>query len=229
MQIIEQTGLGVRSAVMTFGRPDSATKFVVIPMLHIATPEFYLDVQRRLSKCDVVVDEGVKGWRTGIVTLAYSLAGRYRRNGLIEQSRGLDMAALPGQVVRPDISAAEFAAGCAGLARWFRWSLFVLAPLVGLWMLIVGPMRLLGSHLSLDDLPSAREEEYADDTLDALLLDTCDRGLVDELRRQADEHEHDARPWTVGVCWGAEHVRAIAPALIARGYQVRDAHWVTVL
>jgi hypothetical protein len=230
MQIIEQTGLfGVRSAVLTFERSGCATRFVVVPMLHIGLPEFYREVQERLDECDVVVAEGVAGVRTRIVTLAYRLAGRVRRGGLVQQSRALDLSRLSGTVVCPDLSAREFATGWARVARWLRWGLLVMAPLFGLWMLMVGPRRVLGSDLTIEDQLSAQEEEYSDEQLDALLVDTRDRVLIAELGNQIQGHADDPTPWMVGVCWGAAHVRAVAPALLKQGFQIRKAEWVSVL
>jgi hypothetical protein len=159
VQIIEQTGFGVRSAVMTFERPGSAVKFVVVPMMHIASPTFYREVHRRLQGCDVIVAEGVEGTRTRIITLAYRLAGRYRREGLVQQSEALALERLGVPIVRPDVSAQEFNAGWSAIRWWLRSALLVLAPLAGLAMLVVGPLRLLGSNVALDDLPSADVEE----------------------------------------------------------------------
>ncbi|HUA30356.1 MAG TPA: hypothetical protein VMC03_15850 [Streptosporangiaceae bacterium] len=94
MQLIEQTGFGVRSAMLTFARPGSAVRFTLFPMLHPGSPAFYQAVRRRLSECDVVVIEGVGGKTTSVITLAYRLGGRVRRGGLVGQGRGLDLAGL---------------------------------------------------------------------------------------------------------------------------------------
>lgn len=90
MHLIEQTGFGVRSAMLTLERRGSATRFVLFPMLHLGTPAFYRAVHRSLKDCDVVVVEGVRGRTTAAVTMAYRIAGRIRRDGLVEQGRGLD-------------------------------------------------------------------------------------------------------------------------------------------
>lgn len=229
MQIIEQTDLGVRSAVMTFERADSAVRFVVIPMMHLALPSFYREVHRRLQTCDVVIAEGVGGTRTRVITLAYRLAGRFRRGGLVQQSEALDLSKLGNEIVRPDLSAEEFATGWTAISWSVRWTVFVVVPLVALAMVVVGPLRLMGANLALDDLPSANEEDAEIEQLDRLLLDTRDQRLVAEILRQAETHRADSQPWFVGVPWGAAHVRAIAPALIGRGYQIRKAEWIKMI
>lgn len=229
MQIIEQTDLGVRSAVMTFERTGSAVRFVVVPMMHVAAPSFYREVTRRLQPCHVVVAEGVQGGRARILTLAYRLAGRFRRSGLVQQSDALDLNKLDAQIVRPDLNAEEFARGWSALRWWLRVGVLIAAPVLGLVMLIVGLLRVLGSNLALDDLPSPEEEDLGSDEFDQLVGGERDRRLVAELFRQDDAHQADPQPWLVGVPWGAEHVRAIAPALIRRGYQIRKAEWVTLI
>jgi hypothetical protein len=122
VQLIEQTGFGVRSAVLVLEKPGSAARFVLVPMLHLGTPGFYRAVRRRLQDCEVVVVEGVGGRTVSVITLAYRIAGRVRRSGLVDQSRGLELAGLQARIVRPDLTAAQFArgwrkiaAGCAGL------------------------------------------------------------------------------------------------------------------
>ena len=106
MQIIEITGLGVRSAVITMRRKDTPLEFKLFPMMHVASPSFYAQVRRRLSECDQIVAEGVRGRsrQLSAITLAYRCAPRWRRNGLEEQqTASLLPAGIP--VVHPDVSA----------------------------------------------------------------------------------------------------------------------------
>lgn len=88
MQIIEVTGFGARSAAITLRRDDTPLKFVVFPMLHVASPAFYAQVRSRLKACDLIVVEGIQGKAAQVsaMTLAYRFAPRRRRNGLAEQS-----------------------------------------------------------------------------------------------------------------------------------------------
>jgi hypothetical protein len=227
MQLIEQTGFGVRSAALTFARPGSAVRFVLFPMLHLGSPAFYREVRRRLGECDVVVVEGVGGKTTSLITLAYRLGGRVRRGGLVDQGRGLDLAGLEGRIVRPDLTAAQFARGWRKVSRKLRWLLLAAGPVFGLWLVIVGPGRALGRDLALDDLPSREEEELSDawPGFDEAVLDARDQVLCQELERLAA----GADPVTVGVCWGAGHMRAVIALLHTRlGYRVVSASWMTV-
>jgi hypothetical protein len=227
VQLIEQTGFGVRSATLTFARPGSAVRFTLFPMLHLGSPAFYREVRRRLGECDVVVVEGVGGKTTSLITLAYRLGGRVRRGGLVDQGRGLDLAGLKGRIVRPDLTAAQFARGWRKVSRKLRWLLLAAGPVFGLWLVIVGPGRALGRNLALDDLPSREEEELSDawPGFDEAVLDARDQALCQELERLAA----GADPVTVGVCWGAGHMRAVIALLHTRlGYRIVSANWMTV-
>jgi hypothetical protein len=226
VQIIEQTGFGVRSSVMTFAKRGSPVTFVVFPMLHLGSPAFYQTVRARLGECDRIVVEGVGGRRAGVMTLAYRLAGRFRREDLVTQSKGLDLADLRAKLVRPDLTAQQFAAAWRRVGWSLRSLLLLAAPLFGIWMLVVGPRRALGRRVALDDLRSDDEIEAseAEPRLDEALLGTRDGALTAALTELAGGTE----PCTVGVCWGAEHVRAVVPTLRALGFRITDATWVTV-
>jgi len=118
-------------------------------MVHLGSPAFYRTVLRRLQDCDVVVLEGVGGRSARMMTLAYRIAGRLHRGGLIDQGRGLDLASLNGQIIRPDLTAAQFAHGWRKVERWMRWLMVAGAPL------ICGPLPRRSAH-ALATASSAR-------------------------------------------------------------------------
>jgi hypothetical protein len=62
VQFIEITGMaGVRSAVLTFRQRGSSLTFVLYPMIHLAEPRFYAEIQARLRGSDLVIVEGGAG------------------------------------------------------------------------------------------------------------------------------------------------------------------------
>jgi len=230
MQIVEQTGFGLRSAVMTLAAKDSDIRFQLFPMIHLGSPAFYQHVHKQLMLCDVVVVEGVQGRRAALMTLSYRIAGRVRREALVDQGRGLVLSDLPGQIVRPDLSAEEFGHGWAGVPLWVRLLIYAAAPFVGLWMIVVGPKRFLRrGPMNLDDLPTREEQERADqsEAFDAALLDARDVRLCQTLLDLSDGR---GAPQLVGVCWGAGHMRAVLRTLMTqRGYRVQQSTWLTVV
>src|SRR4051812_2972494 len=104
MQIIEVTGMGVRSAVINLQRRETPLRFVLFPMVHIGRPEFFAAVGARAGRCALVVAEG-RGRSQPKVTLpglAYRLLRRHRRSRLVIQDIREDTLGVP--VVRPDLS-----------------------------------------------------------------------------------------------------------------------------
>jgi hypothetical protein len=227
MQIIEHTPFGVRSAVLRFERRGSAVRFVVVPMLHLGSPAFFNTVRQQLTSCDTVVAEGVPGVRARLLTLAYRIGGRLRRGGLVDQGTALDLSSLDAEVVRPDLDAKEFGVGWRGVRWWLRAAIYVGAPFFGIWMAIVGPRRALSHRLTVDDEISLEEFEAMEGGLSEAFVDARDRALCRELVRLAQTGATEMR--TVGVCWGAAHVRAVAETLHNDlGFRITDARWVTV-
>jgi hypothetical protein len=212
--------------VLTFERRGSGVRFVVVPMIHLGLPEFFDAVRQRLMACEVVVAEGVPGLRARIITLAYRMAGRLRRDDLIDQGNALDLSTLDAEVVRPDLDAKQFGTGWRGVSRWLRGVIYLGAPLVGVWMAIAGPRRVLSHRLTIDDEISLEEFEAGQGGLHEAFIEQRDRALCEELVRLADIDAGATR--TIGVCWGAAHVRAVADTLHDLGFRITDAAWITV-
>jgi hypothetical protein len=113
------------------------------------------------------------------------------------------------------------------VSRKRRRLLLAAGPVFGLWLVIAGPLGALGRNLALDDLPSREEEELSDawPGLDEAVLDAWDQTLCQELEWLAA----GADPVTVGVCWGAGHMRAVIALLHTRlGYRIVSTSWMTV-
>src|SRR5262245_941540 len=108
MQIIDTGVMGTRSAVLRLRRRGSDLTFVVFPMIHVGSPGFYEEVQRRLATCAVVVMEGVSG-RSAIgaaITASYRVIPANKKSGLVEQDFDLD--ALDAEIIHPDVTGEEF-------------------------------------------------------------------------------------------------------------------------
>jgi hypothetical protein len=161
VQIIESTPFGVRSSVMTFGRPDSNVRFLLFPMLHLGMPEFYADVAQRLAQCDLILAEGVAGRRTSLITLSYRLAGKVRRFGLIEQGRGLQLRTLGVPVENVDATASQFSRSWRRAPRYARLLLLALAPLFGLWLIVSGSRSMIAQQTEVNDLSGSRRGLHA--------------------------------------------------------------------
>jgi hypothetical protein len=230
MQIVEVSIIGVRSAVITLKRPDTRMQFVLVPMIHLGTPEFYKAVTSRLHSCQLVVAEGIRGRSaTGsVLTLSYRLLRRNRRLGLVMQDLNLDSLGIP--VIRPDMTGAQFE------KRWrqvvpvaHRLMVWCLVPPFAMAMLLAGSRRMLSRYLALDDLPTREQERQREGSgdMDKILVDERDELLLDAL--VSIHNERSSEPISVGVVYGAGHIPGVAAALLARlGYRARSAEWLTV-
>ncbi|MEU8679158.1 hypothetical protein [Streptomyces sp. NPDC048560] len=229
MQLIDVSDYAVRSAVFTMRRKDTPLTFLLLPMVHVASPAFYAQVKGRLAECDLIVLEGVTGksWRASVLLLAYRFAPLRRRNGLVEQTTTNVLP--PGvPVLSPDVTAAEAMDELRKLPRWTYWLLLLLAPVMGLVFALRGPRAFLDPDLTVEDLPStARAEMLADNDVEHALLGRRDERLLAALARIHTERRHE--PITVAVVYGAGHMPAVVHGLLdAYNYRPRDGEWFTV-
>jgi hypothetical protein len=226
MQIIDTGALGTRSAVLRLRRRGSQLNFVVFPMIHVAAPGFYAEVQRRLAGCAVVVAEGVSG-RSAVgwaITLTYRVIPANRRSGLVRQHIDYDALGVP--VVRPDVTAGEFTRSWRTLPLWYRVLIWCMLPALVLMQLFGGRKRLLAPNTRVDDddLP----EGEMDDRLDKVFGGERDDRLFAAL---AELHEtRSTERIDVGIVYGAGHVGDLVHRLAATlGYRPGDAEWITVV
>ncbi len=232
MQIIEHSIIGTRSAVLRLRRPGSQLQFVLFPMLHVASPEFYAAVAQRLRQCDVLVVEGVRGRSvlTWALTLTYRVMPANKRHGLVLDN--IAYRSLGVELITPDVTTAEFAQGWRAVPLRYRLLVWCAIPFVVVVQFFGGTRWLLSPEVELSDLPSAKDEMYADSDVDghferAFGGDRDERLLaaLSELIRTRSAERID-----VAVVYGAGHVPAIVRGLADRhGYRPRTAEWLTVL
>jgi hypothetical protein len=229
VQIVEASVIGVRSAVITFRRPDSPMQIVLFPMLHLGTKSYYQAVTARLRECQLVVAEGVSGRsaHASLLTMSYRLLGRSRRLGLVVQD--LQLGALGIPVVRPDMTGSDFDSRWReAVPRVHRFLILLAVPLFAVGMLLFGSRRVLGRYLALDDLPSESQAMTASafEDMERVIVHDRDALLIDTLA--SIHQERSAEAIRVAVVYGAGHMPGVAAVLVARlGYRARSAEWLT--
>jgi hypothetical protein len=233
MQIIEVTDFGVRSAVIRMRHRRTALQFVLYPMIHMATPEFYLAVTARLERADVVVVEGVGGGRrkSSVVLralmLSYTVLRFNRRTKLVRQR--INYAALGVPVIRPDFDTEEFTAGWRRLPLTDRLAMWFVLPFIIVARLFGGTRKIWSQSMEQYDLPSPHDEAMADGSphLEALFVDDRDERLLAALCQLHEERSGESIE--VAVVYGAAHVPAVVRGLRSRyGYRPHGAEWLTV-
>ncbi|WP_410582884.1 hypothetical protein [Amycolatopsis sp. lyj-108] len=227
MEIIVVNELGVRAVVLTLRAKGSALRFRLFPMVHLGTQAYFDAVRRQANDCDVVVAEGVgDAGSVSRMTASYRLAARNKRLGLVVQDLKADSFTVP--TIRPDLDGPAFSEGWRRVPLGDRLMVSLLAPALGTFLRGFGTRGMLARFMTVDD----EDDSWVDSAgampeFDDLIVGSRDKLLVDALAGLHEQRGHE--PVTIGVVYGAEHMRAVVRELRTRfGYVVRDAEYVTV-
>ena len=229
MQFIEKNSFNVRSAVYRLRKDGSALEFLIFPMIHVGSSEFYEEISRRLATCDLILAEGVKSRRANLLTLSYRIVSHIRRMDLVTQQDGMRVESFRAKILNADIEGAAFDERWSSLPISLRVQLSVLIPIFVVYLFLFGTRETLAESLALDDLPSSEEilgdnEDF--EPLDSLIIDERDRILLEHVARLEDE-QNGARQ--IGIVYGARHMRNTMRFLMQKlNYRIAKAEWVKV-
>lgn len=230
MQFIEKNSLNVRSVVYRLKRDDVGLEFVLFPMVHVGSKEFYEEISRRLAACDLILAEGVDSGKAKLLTLSYRIVKKIRRMNLVTQQEGLEVSRFRDKMVNPDMERRAFDARWSALPLRLRAQLLFFIPIYVIYLFLFGTRETLAENIAVEDLPSSQEILFADESaeqLDSLLIDERDRRLIARIARLHDSARQEAK--TVGVVYGAAHMRGVLGFLLdGLNYRVAGAEWVTV-
>jgi hypothetical protein len=230
MQFIEKNSFNLRAAVYSLKRNSAALEFVVFPMIHVGSREYYQEISRRLSTCDLILVEGVKSKKAAILTLSYRFIKKIRRMDLITQNEGIRLDEFRNEIKNTDLEENAFDERWSSLPIALRLQLFIIVPIFVLYLFLFGTREILAENLALEDLPSSEEVLMEDETLsglDSLMLDERDRRLIEHIADVNDERAQNSQ--RVGILYGASHMRSVMPFLMQKlNYRVVDAAWVKV-
>ena len=230
MQFIEKNSLNVRSAVYHLKRDGAGLQFVLFPMVHVGSKEFYDEISRRLAACDLILMEGVNSRKSKLLTLSYRIVKKIRRMELVTQQEGLQVSRFRDKIVNPDIERRAFDERWSSLPLRLRAQLLFFIPIYVIYLFLFGTREALAENIAVEDLPSSTVILFADESsekLDSLLIDERDRKLIDSIAKLHDSDRRDAK--IVGVVYGATHMCNVISFLLDRlNYRVTEAEWVTV-
>lgn len=229
MQFIEKNSFNVRSAIYSLKKDGSGLEFLIFPMIHVGSSEFYDEISRRLAHCDLILAEGVKSRRANLLTLSYRIVSHIRRMELVTQQEGMRVESFRAKIFNADIDGAAFDERWSSLPISLRVQLIVLVPIFAVYLFLFGTREMLGENLALDDLPTA-EEILSDDEdfepLDSLIMDERDRILIEHVARLEDQQQGSAK---IGIVYGAQHMRSTIRFLMQKlNYRIAKAEWVKV-
>ncbi len=229
MQIIESTVFGVRSAVFRFEHTDRSSSFTLFPMIHVADKSFYDEVVNQLSECDVVLTEGVKT-RTGtLLTASYRYFAKNQKLGLVLQSN-MSLDTLNADIKHADVDSGDFSKKWAELPFLQRYLIPALAPIYGLYLRFFGTRESIGKgmHLDLHD----HNDELLDDNetfekIEEVILDWRDKHLIGIIDKHISDSDVDQK--SIGIVFGARHMRAVILHLHSQNYKVAASDWLTII
>lgn len=199
-------------------------------MIHVGSREFFDEISKRLSACDLILAEGVKSKRANILTLSYRIVKRIRRMDLITQEEGMRVDGLRAKILNSDLEEQAFEERWSSLPVLMRAQLFIIVPLYVMYLFFFGTRETIAENLALEDLPSSEEILSWDDRfaqLDSLVVDERDKKLLEHIAKLNIDPGDSLQ--TVGIVWGAFHMRRVMAFLMQKlNYRVAKAEWVNV-
>jgi hypothetical protein len=227
MQFIESNVFGVRAALYSLVRPDDAPRFLLFPMIHIGSAEYYSQIHKKLDECDVILFEGVRSFRARMLSLSYRIVARRRRLGLVAQDASL-LRGLHGQLIHADVAPGEFKDNWSQIPAHIRLAILLIAPLYGGYHYLTATKESLEKKMKSEDLASADEVMRGDFApgLDKAIMTSRDAKLIGAIDSIVN---FPTTPTTVGIVYGAGHMKAVTAALMEKyHYRVNGSEWLTV-
>lgn len=229
MQFIEKNSFNVRSAIYRLEKDGEGLEFILFPMIHVGSQQFYDEVSRRLGKCDLILAEGVDSKKASILTRSYRIVKKIRRMDLVTQE-GMKVSSFRDKLLNADMEARAFDDQWSSLPLALKVQIFLLMPVYVIYLFLFGTRETIAENIAVEDLPSSNEVLFQDDDfdkLDALLIDERDRRLILNIVGLHEANGQDKK--TVGIVFGAVHMRNVTSFLLhTLKYRIAKAEWVTV-
>lgn len=221
MQYIEASVIGIRSAVITLKHRATPLRFVLLPMVHVAEPDFYREVAALAGECALIVAEGVPSRYFPMQALMSSI----RRDRLVDQLTALDLESL-GVPVRWEVVMDDRPK--SGLEQAKARATDAASAVL---------LRAMGRYGTPFGLPSLDQADDHDDRWEPLggrigrrfqgMQHWRDSQLVTALGAIHAERQHE--PVKIAVVFGAAHIPAVVDYLTETfRYYVENASWLTV-
>ena len=228
MEIISSTVIGVQSAVRRLELDDQSPTYLILPMIHIAEQGFYDEVTKRLQCCDIILVEGVKSTKVGLLSASYRYAAVNPKLNMVLQST-MNLDELKGKIIHADVSSKDFDNKWSKLPLVQRLALPILAPLFGLYLRFFGTREHFAKHSTFNMKMSQNEILDDGETLPEfkeMVVDWRDEHLL-EIVKQTKTCGSDIQP-VIGIVYGAHHMRAVLYFLVRQmGYRITQSEWLT--
>jgi hypothetical protein len=223
VQFLESSIVGLRSAIHELASPKYGVNILLLPMVHIGDAAFYATVRDQLSRCDVLIVEGVHSFRGNLLTLAYRIPVKRKSLGLVLQSNALKRGDFPGIVIHGDMDAESFALSWKKIPWTQRMALLILAPLYGFFLYLFASREYLARGHSVDSLPDRDTTPVRE-----AIVGKRNRHLIEQIESYLEEAGDSVRK--VAILFGGAHMPAVAKILMSQhGYRVTHSEWIIAI
>ncbi|WP_108810801.1 hypothetical protein [Sphingorhabdus sp. Alg231-15] len=229
MQIIESTVFGVRSAIFRFENAERSSSFTLFPMVHVADRSFYDEVLKRLASCDVILTEGVRTKTGTLLTASYRYFTKNQKLGLVLQST-MSLDNLTADIRHADVASGDFSKKWAELPFLPRFLIPIIAPVYGLYLRYFGTRESIGKSMGLDlhdHNDAILDDNEIVEKMEEVILDWRDKHLIGIINGHIQQTEDDKK--SVGIVFGARHMRAVIHHLHKQNYKVTRSDWASVI
>ena len=86
MQLIEKSAFFLRSAIYRLTKNDGTPDYMLFPMIHIGSEDYYHDIAEMLDECDVILFESVATKKLKFLISCYHKLAKSERFKLSTQS-----------------------------------------------------------------------------------------------------------------------------------------------
>lgn len=229
MQFIEKNSFNVRSAIYTLSNSKSPVKFIIFPMIHVGSKQYYDEIRFRLNKCDYIVFESVKSVIIDYVTWSYKIIEKIKRFNLVTQ-KYLDIRPFNKKLIHGDISEKEFNESWFSIPILFKLKLLMTIPFYVIFLILFGTKEFITRRLQTEDLLSRNDILNRDNESEnyyKTIVDIRDEKVIQKIDEFCSKHT--ANEVTVGIVYGAKHMRAITHFLLSSlGYRIKNSEWIIV-
>lgn len=199
-------------------------------MIHVGSKEFYDEVSQKLTKCDLILYEGVNSKKANLLTRSYRIIKQIRRMDLVTQQEGMKVSSFKDKIINTDIQGIVFDKGWSSLPMSLRVQLFFLIPVYVVYLFFLGTRETIAENIALEDLQSSDEIFFQNETsqnLDNLIVDERDKILIRHIENLHNRNHEEKK--LVGIVYGAIHMRNITSFLLDKlKYRIVNSEWITI-
>lgn len=228
MRFVEMNPTNLRVVIHYLKKSGDGLEFILFPMIHPGTQEFYDEIGRRLADCDVILAEGVNSKKLGFLMLLYRVAAKSKRINLLVQDKALSVSRFKDKVIKSDLDGHLFDERWSNLSLSLRAEFLIMMPIAILYLFFFGNREKLAKYML--GKGSASTNEGRDEEMERfarLMGGDRNQALSQHIKGLYESRKREQIK--VGIPYGAKHMSRVEKYLERRlGYRVAKREWVTV-